>query len=242
MKGKRFDSQDSFDQKIDRILPEVFDLFSKKPPTIAVIGVSGAGKSSAINSLFGTKLDISHTQACTKEFQSVKLMTNSQNNKGKKLYLQIYDAPGLGEELDMDNKYLAMYEKYLPSCDVILYLISARNRAIALDQQYIRKFRHHHKKMVIAISQVDLVDPIDWYEDLNIPSKSQERNISEIISDRQFRLGKEIGVPLNLTCFSAKKGYNLETLFHELLSHCRGDRAWLFDAIKGFSYKDFQDF
>jgi predicted GTPase len=41
---------------------------TKRPPTIGVVGTSGTGKSSTINTMFKTSLEISHTRPCTKEF------------------------------------------------------------------------------------------------------------------------------------------------------------------------------
>lgn len=68
-----------------------------KPPTIGVVGVSGTGKSSTINTLFKTQLAISHTTACTKHFEAneVALEMIDGQAAGQQTTLTIYDAPGL---------------------------------------------------------------------------------------------------------------------------------------------------
>lgn len=232
---------DTFKSLIDKVLLQADQVFTKHPPTIGVIGVSGTGKSSVINTLFGTKLDISHTKACTKDFLAIDLeaIGRKGEKEGQKKTLRVYDAPGLGEDIERDPSYLQMYHKYLPSCDVILYLISARNRAISMDQQYIKELKDYSQKMLFAISQVDLVEPCDWPNNSPIPSESQQKNIEEIIQDRKPRISKIVGQDIQLIPFSSIRGYNLEVLFNNILSTCKDDRAWLFSAIKSFSYKDF---
>ncbi|MDG4765884.1 50S ribosome-binding GTPase [Solwaraspora sp. WMMD406] len=114
---------------------------ARKPPTIGVVGVSGVGKSSTINTMFRTGLPISHTAACTKEFTEVPLRVapSSGPGAGDQVRLVVVDASGLGEDVRRDPHYLEMYERHLPECDVVLWVTAARNRAVALEQQYLRR-------------------------------------------------------------------------------------------------------
>ena len=106
---------------------------NKKPPTIGLIGVSGVGKSSTVNAMFKTDLAISHVVACTKAFEKKDLEVTMKEGvgKGQVVHLRVIDAPGLGEDIKLDPKYLSMYRDHLPECDVNLWVITARNRAIA---------------------------------------------------------------------------------------------------------------
>src|SRR5205085_2281197 len=82
----------------------------QRPPTIGVVGVSGTSKSSSINTLFKTALPVSHTVACTKQFEANELslrMTRGQA-EGRATRLVVYDAPGLGEDVKKDPEYLDM--------------------------------------------------------------------------------------------------------------------------------------
>ncbi len=213
----------------------------EREPTICVIGVSGSAKSSTINTMFHTSLPISHTVACTKRFEENELalrMTQGQA-EGRTVKLVVYDAPGLGEDVRRDPEYLEMYHRHLPACDVALWVLSARNRAVALDQQYLAQMKEFHAKMVFGLSQVDLVEPMNWKPGLPIPSKEQEANIAEIVEDRGKRISETLGRQVRLVPYSNHKGYNLEELFAALLTHVQGDRAWIFAGLKNFSFKDF---
>jgi len=215
-------------------------MLGERPPAMGIGGLSGTGKSTTINASFSTKLPVSHTRACTKEFWKLQLSVEARQGdlKGEVLRLGVYDAPGLGEDLSADAGYLDMYKQCLPECDVILWLLSARNRALALDQKYLQELRPFTSNMMFGLSQVDLVAPMDWSQGLPIPSVEQEQNIREIISDRQARLAPVLGYSPTIIPFSAAKGYNMEVLFTSMLRAAPKGRKWLFELIKGYRLED----
>jgi predicted GTPase len=236
--NQEFGSLSAHDQsELTRLMQETL----KKPPTIGVIGVSGVGKSSAINAMFRTRLPISHTVACTKEFRDVPMRLKIQNGpaEGHDVQLIVCDAPGLGEDRRMDPEYLRMYQERLPHCDIILWLMTARNRAIALDQLYLEQLSEFHERLVFGVGQVDLVEPMDWTAGVPIPSRQQEQHIREIVRDREDRLGRFLKRQVEITPFSSSRGYNLEALFTNMLKSCRGNRSWIYAGLKSFSYMDF---
>lgn len=227
------------EQKLLNILEkEVYD----KPPTIGLIGVSGVGKSSTINTLFKTNLAISHTKACTKEFEEIELGIKAKHGvlEGKNVQLVIYDAPGLGEDIDKDPQYIEMYKENLPKCDVIIWILSARNRAIALDQQYLEIFREYKDRIIFGLNQVDLIEPMDWNPNFPIPSKIQRERLNEIIQDRRDKLSKVMGKEVNIIPYSNYKHYNLEPFFTGILESCQTKRKWLLHALKSFQLEDFE--
>lgn len=213
----------------------------ERPPTIGLIGVSGVGKSSCINSMFKTTLAISHTVACTKEFQEIELSLHMHqgNMEGESVNLIVVDAPGLGEDIALDPKYIKMYEEHLPSCDVILWVLNARNRAVALDQSYLQHFVEFHDRMVFGINQVDLVHPMNWNAQINLPSEEMEQQINVIVADRVAKLASIIGDKSEIIPFSAKTGFNLEKLFNRLIKSMPESRRWIYNGLKSFSYRDF---
>jgi uncharacterized protein len=212
----------------------------KKPPTIGLVGVSGVGKSSTINTLFKTQLPVSHTVACTKEFWELKLDVKMTQGpaEGEGVKLIVHDAPGLGEDLAKDDEYLGMYRDKLPDCDVILWVLAARNRAVALDQHYLVQLDGFHDRIVFGLNQVDLVEPMNWKAGLPIPSKEQETHIAKIVEDRGLRLSSVMKRKVEVIPYSTVRGYNLEALFTAMLQACARQRSWILSGLKNFSYKD----
>jgi hypothetical protein len=226
-------------------LAQVADLLERelaaRPPAFGLVGVSGVGKSSTVNALFRTQLPTSDTVACTKEFRAVQLdvaYSDAARNR-ERVELTVIDAPGLGEDLDRDPEYLRMYEENLGRCDVILWVVSARNRAVALDQMYLRKLSQFHDRIVLGINQVDLVEPMDWVDKYNIPSAEQERNVRAIEADRVAKIRAVVGRQLPVVAYSARRGYQLEKLFTTVLKSCPESRRWIYAGLKNFTYKDF---
>lgn len=213
----------------------------ENPPTIGLVGVSGVGKSSTINTLFRTDLTVSHTVAGTKKFDKVDLSLTVKPESGTptKTNLRVYDAPGLGEDIRKDEEYIEMYKEVLPTCDVILWIMAAPNRAIALDERYLLEFKSFFDKMVFGLCQVDLVAPMNWQENLPIPSTEQETNIREIVADRTEKFQSILGREVKMIPYSNVRGYNLDELFLAILEAAPPDRAWIFQGLKGFNSLDF---
>jgi hypothetical protein len=108
--------------------------------------------------------------------------------------LTVIYAPGVGEDLAQDPEYLRMYEQNLERCDVVLWVVSARDRAVALDHMHLRKLSPFHQRIVLGVNQADLVEPMDWVEKYNISSAEQERNLREIEAGRSAaRSGRFLG-------------------------------------------------
>lgn len=214
---------------------------NKKPPTIGMIGVSGVGKSSTLNAMFKTNLAVSHVVACTKNFEANDLEVSLKQGvgKGQKIQLRVIDAPGLGENINLDPTYLKMYRENLPQCDVILWILTARNRAIALDQMYLKELSEFTNKMVFGINQIDLIEPRDWNEKLNLPSLEQEKNLEIITKDRKKKLEEIIGREISIIPYSANSKYQLQELFTALVDASPKERSWIFSGLKGFSPEDF---
>lgn len=229
------------DDEIAALKREMAREVTQRPPTIGLVGVSGVGKSSTINAMFKTSLPVSDTVACTKEFSATDLSMKLVEGHGKGMHVQlrVFDAPGLGESISMDPGYLEMYNNTLPECDVILWVMGARNRAMALDQSYLQRLQRFHDKIVFGINQIDLIEPRNWNEKIGLPSDEQFRKIDEIEEDRRSKLRSILGSDVSVTSFSAHRKFNLEHIFGNLIDKLPKERRWVFDGLKNFHYTDF---
>lgn len=225
----------------EKVLRSILDEILLRPPTIGLVGASGTGKSSTINAMFKTDLPVSHVVACTKKFRDSDLQVSVQRGTaaGHEAVLRVVDAPGLGEDLALDAGYLAMYREHLTRCDVIIWVMTARNRAVALDQYYLTQLLEFSDKMVFGINQVDLVEPINWAHKINLPSLEQEKNILTILQDRRAKIEAVVKRPITMIPYSAKHKWQLQELFTAVVESAPRTRAWIFSALKAFKHDDF---
>jgi uncharacterized protein len=205
------------------------------PPKIAVIGRTGVGKSSTINALFNKGLPISHTKASTLS----PIQVNVKVAKGE---LILFDMPGLGEDLEKEEDYRAVYKEVLSQCDVALWVVSAADRSLSSDQYFIADIiksakRDWTSRLVIGVNKVDLIHPNNWNKRINLPSREQERNLIEIKENVRDKLSKVIPKLKDdqIIGYSALKRFSLLPLFRAMLDACPDDRAWVLSNLENMA-------
>lgn len=171
----------------ERILFQVSQLASYEP-MIGIMGKTGAGKSSLCNALFaGTVSPVSDVAACTREPLRFRFQVGER-------FMTLVDLPGVGESGARDTEYAALYREQLPRLNLVLWLIKADDRALAVDEHFYRQvigesYRH---KVLFVISQADKVEPASSGNKL---STEQKQNIS-----RKICLLHELFQPVNPVC------------------------------------------
>ncbi|MCB2262921.1 MAG: 50S ribosome-binding GTPase [Candidatus Thiosymbion ectosymbiont of Robbea hypermnestra] len=206
------------------------------PPTIAIIGESGVGKSLTLNALFNAGQDVSHTEACTQQESAILL-------KGDKGSIVVYDMPGLSESISSQSRHLSTYEKVLKECDVALWIFDAQNRAIANIQKLLANEissinSEIVSRMVFAVNKIDLVHPgaEAWISRANLPSEEQEINIKARLYDIQNKM--KDAVPNwhgQIVGYSSQKRYNLPQLFASMLDGVSHKRQWVLSSRKALA-------
>lgn len=171
----------------DTILKHLRDLTDYEP-MIGIMGKTGAGKSSLCNALFAGEVSpVSDVAACTREPLRFRLQVGER-------VMTLVDLPGVGESNSRDAEYAALYRQQLPRLDLVLWLIKADDRALAVDEHFYHQvigetYRH---KVLFVISQSDKAEPTSGNGQL---STEQKQNIS-----RKICLLHELFQPVHPVC------------------------------------------
>lgn len=171
----------------ERLMQQIRQLTNYEP-VIGIMGKTGAGKSSLCNALFaGDVSPVSDVAACTREPLRFRLQVGER-------CMMLVDLPGVGESEKRDVEYAALYLHQLPKLDLILWLIKADDRALAVDEHFYRQvigeaYRH---KVLFVISQSDKAEPTSSSGQL---STEQKQNIS-----RKICLLHELFQPVHPVC------------------------------------------
>lgn len=211
------------------------------PPKVAVIGKSGVGKTTTINSLFDVEWHTSENITGTMDAQKE---TFQLKGGGK---LTVIDMPGLGDSITNDAKFMEIYQSVLPDVDVIFYIIQADDRGLGEDERIIKEVlkcgKDFDKKFVIGINKVDLLgenEGLEWDDLSNLPLKKQKALIERKCADISKHLSNIKGIKKDaITYYSAIKRYNLYHVLYAIVTHS-GILGWKI-AVQPKDWKDLVD-
>lgn len=218
------------------IIPELLELFKRKninisreqterieqrieeiqnyQPKVAFFGKTGSGKSSLCNSIFGQDVAaVSDTDACTREPQEYLLKISGTKS------IVLLDVPGVGETDNRDYEYEELYKNLLSHVDLLLWIIKADDRALAVDERIwktlVAQFIESGCPVFIVINQVDKLNPVrEWNTAESAPGPKQLELIEEKILSlsHHFDCSREQVVPV-----SATERYNISRLVEAIV-------------------------
>lgn len=182
------------------------------PPKVAIIGKSGVGKTSTINNLFSANEYVSDVYRGTQNVVVKRFPLNGG------LSLDVYDMPGLGDDIEKDIEFEAMYREVLPQCDIIMYILEALDGSFEEDLRILRDVvlpsgQNNVEKIIIAMNKVDMIgenEGLKWDYRINRPNPRQKELIEVKLKDIQRRLTMVLPVKKErIICYSALKKYQL---------------------------------
>lgn len=179
-------------------------------PMIGIMGKTGVGKSSLCNALFQGKVSpVSDVSPCTRDALRFRFQTGNR-------YLTLIDLPGVGESQQRDREYELLYRHVLPEIDLIIWVIKADDRALAVDENF---YRHvigdaFQSKVLFVVNQADKIEPChEWNSTSNQPSPLQIANLDLKVQDITRLLQ-----PINpVRAISVKTNWNLTEMVEAMV-------------------------
>ncbi|WP_340618899.1 GTPase family protein [Xenorhabdus entomophaga] len=198
-------------EMLKKIKEKVQEITSYQP-RVGVFGVTGVGKSSLCNALFGKDVaKVSDVASCTREPQNLFI---GEKDRG----ITLIDVPGVGENQERDKEYFELYKKLTLELDLVIWVMKADDRAFSIPKQAYKEILKNHLEqcpVIFVINQVDKLSPMrEWDDRNNKPGEKQQRGINEkiIVVSSEFDTSTNYIVPI-----SVEEKYNLEILMEKIV-------------------------
>jgi uncharacterized protein len=133
------------------------DQIEQKPIDILLVGRTGAGKSSLINTLFEAELAVVDVLPSTDKIQNYQWQIPSGES------LTLWDSPGYEQASRKDLR--AQVLTYAATADLLLLVTPALDPALQMDLDFLTELRNTHPDLPIItiVTQVDRVRPMrEW--------------------------------------------------------------------------------
>lgn len=207
-----------------------------RPLDVMVTGVTGAGKSTTLNMLFGKEVARVGSGV---DPETMELASYELNNVAR-----FWDTPGLGDGVKADQVHSKkiislLYKTYEVEnvqfgwIDLVLLIIEGGNRDMGTTYNLLNKIivpNFQKERILVAINQADMaMKGRNWDYRFNRPNKILKDFLEEQASSIQRRVREATGISIiRPVYYSAEYGYNINKLMDLIIDHIPVERRELF--------------
>lgn len=172
---------------------EPTEAVEQKPVSILLVGRTGAGKSSVINTLFQAERAAVDVLPSTDKIQSYRWQGQTGASRRATEALILWDTPGYEQVARGDLRKQVI--DYATAADVLVLVTPALDPALQVDADFLREMRSEvdDVPIIAVVSQVDKLRPIrEWSPpyDWRTGSWPKETAIREAVNYRVEKLGE----------------------------------------------------
>ena len=206
------------------------------PLDVMVTGVTGAGKSTTLNSLFEKEV--------AKVGDGVDPETMELDSYRLNKLMRFWDTPGLGDGVYADTihskklvdllyKTYVLDEKEYGFIDSVLIIIEGSNRDMGTTYKLLNDIivpNFQSERIIVAINQADVaMKGRHWDFSRNKPDDVLLKYLEEKTISIQNRVKEATGVAIKRPIYySAQKGYNISKLFDLIIDNMLESRRELY--------------
>ena len=192
---------------------EPAEAVAQKPVTVMLVGRTGAGKSSLINTLFKTERAAVDVLPSTDQIDQYRWQLPTGEA------LELLDSPGYEQVQGEELRQLVVEQS--GRADLVILVTPALDPALESDRNFLNDVTagEHRPPTAVALTQVDrLRPPREWQPpyDWRSGDRTKEKSIREAVAYRRETLGLET-IPL-VTRAPDRRAWNDETLALELVN------------------------